>query len=252
VSALLRELRKMGKINHKHLSMIYDRKGKGALSRVEAEVRLLADALERLEGESKARHEHFISEVDDVVRRSRAAGSTQSRNLDGGGGGTTAEVERLREKVRRLQKVAALDAGKHALHTAKKRQLTEALALLAATQDELGAAQLELHGLREEKSRGSATASDADGGGAAPRASAPAKAAAGRGAFRAGDRVEARWMGGSEPGLEGWYGAKVVSASPSRTGVTYSLLYDDGGEDDGVRESDVRATPGGRSSALPR
>ena len=65
--------------------------------------------------------------------------------------------------------------------------------------------------------------------------------------FAAGDRVEARWKGGSR-----YYSGTVLSAAPSRTsrrGPTYAVKYDDGDVESHVPEALVRRGPRGTSPA---
>ena len=65
--------------------------------------------------------------------------------------------------------------------------------------------------------------------------------------FAAGDRVEARWKGGSR-----YYSGTVLSAAPSRTsrrGPTYAVKYDDGDVESHVPEALVRRGPRGASPA---
>jgi hypothetical protein len=151
------QVKKIGVLNHKHLSLVYDRKGNGVCGRIEKLLRALREETQKLSGQSTQQHADLLAEVDrtavtttgtlGALRPAPAAArhlgpastptATAEAPAEAAAAAVRRENEELRTRLRRLQKAAAIDAGRAAIHAARKQQLDEALGALLRVRNEL-------------------------------------------------------------------------------------------------------------------
>eukprot|EP00941_MAST-03F_sp_MAST-3F-sp1_P003934 g3934.t1 len=143
---ILRDIKKAASLHHKQLNLIYDRKGGGICGDLLGSLDALRHDIEQLTVESKVNNAEIMSEIDASVAKSFERGSRPDESVQQ----VEKELSTVKEKMRRLQALHAIDAGKDAVYKSKSRELDETKKILNDIRIQLSDAQCELAEMKGE------------------------------------------------------------------------------------------------------